>query len=62
MIPVKAMKQSIRDLMSEGGQSGDYGAAVLVAAVILAVAFFGFIIFDAYRVRRRIRRMRGRDK
>lgn len=56
------MKQKILELTASGPQGDGLGTFLLVGGIILAAAFFGFIFFDTYRIRKRARQMQGRIK
>jgi hypothetical protein len=56
------MKQKILDFAGSGPKGDGVGLVLLVVAIICAVGFFGFIFYDAYRMRKRARQVRGRGR
>ena len=56
------MKQKILDLSGTGPNGDGFGIFLLVGGIILAVAFFGYMLYDGYRMGKRARQMRGRTK
>ena len=57
------MKDSIRNLIDQRGQIGDQdGTILLIAGIMIVSVFFGFMIFDTYRMRKRFGQFKRRKK
>ena len=54
------MKQRILDLAGSGPKGDGFGPVLLGVGILLAAGFFGYMLYDYVRMRKRARQMQGR--